>query len=89
MEEVSYLDDEKPGGNEVEESLDKEVDLEESSSVGSLAEIEELEAGASLHLTAAAGTAGCLFIFTFIAFDFKAFVRVSCSTEQATTIPFP
>ena len=57
-------DEEEPGSNEVEESLDKEVDkeavdLEERSSV---AEEEELETGVPPHLTEAAGTAGFLLI---------------------------
>ena len=60
------VEGEELGSNEVEESHDKEVekelDLEESISLGRMAEEEEMETAA------AAGTAGFL-IFTFIAFD--------------------
>ena len=72
-------DEEEPGSNEVEESLDKEVDneavdLEESSSA---AEEEELETGVPPHLTEAAGTAGFHLIIHLFCLCFKAFMRLS------------
>ena len=56
---MGNMDDEELGS--LDKEVDKEVDLEETSSEGSVAEEEELEAGVSLHLTDS--TAGFLLIF--------------------------
>ena len=70
---MGNMDDEELGS--IDKEVDKEVDLEETSSEGSVAEEEELEAGVSLHLTDS--TAGFLLIFTFVALDFKSIARLS------------
>ena len=70
VQEVGSIDNDK----QVDMGVDKELDNEESCSTGIVAEDEELEAGVSLHLTAAAGTAG---------FIIQAFV------QQAATIVIP